>query len=108
MQPCLGAIYGWGVFVPALKASRSELTVTLSPELLTSTPSSTPRWWASTASSSAQLAEAHASERDTAKEVLDAFLVGVPERLPVSDEVWAQPLLRLQWQAGARRSSRPA
>jgi len=23
VQPCLGAIYGWGVFVPALKASRS-------------------------------------------------------------------------------------
>jgi len=34
VQPCLGAIYGWGVFVPALKASRSELVVMLSPDVL--------------------------------------------------------------------------
>ena len=83
MQPCLGAIYGWGVFVPALKASRSELTVTLSPELLHVDPQQHAALVAEYRQLKRQLAEAHASERPQAKEVLDAFLVGVPDRLPL-------------------------
>lgn len=34
IQICLGAIYAWGTFTPALQARRSELVATLSPELL--------------------------------------------------------------------------
>lgn len=34
IQICLGAIYAWGTFTPALQARRSELAVTLAPELL--------------------------------------------------------------------------
>ncbi|MBN1394236.1 MAG: OFA family MFS transporter [Pirellulales bacterium] len=34
IQICLGAIYAWGTFTPALQARRSELIATLSPELL--------------------------------------------------------------------------
>ena len=44
VQPCLGAIYAWGVFVPALKASRSELTVTLSAKLLGVDPEQHRNW----------------------------------------------------------------
>jgi OFA family oxalate/formate antiporter-like MFS transporter len=34
VQLCLGAIYAWGTFTPALQARRSELVATLSPGLL--------------------------------------------------------------------------
>ncbi len=34
IQICLGAIYAWGTFTPALQARRSELIVMLSPKLL--------------------------------------------------------------------------
>ncbi|MCD4727160.1 MAG: hypothetical protein K8R46_05840, partial [Pirellulales bacterium] len=38
IQVCLGAIYAWGTFTPALQARRSELVATLSPELLNIEP----------------------------------------------------------------------
>ena len=38
IQLCLGAIYAWGTFTPALQARRSELIATLSPELLNIEP----------------------------------------------------------------------
>ena len=91
IQPCLGAIYGWGVFVPALKASRSELTVTLSPRLLGVDPAEHAKLVAEYKSLKKQLADAHASERESAKGALDRFLADdVPQRLEVADDVWAK------------------
>ena len=63
MQPCLGAIYGWGVFVPALKASRSELTVTLSPQVLEVDASAHAALVGEYKSLKSQLATAHESQR---------------------------------------------
>ncbi|HBO44660.1 MAG TPA: hypothetical protein DD670_12160, partial [Planctomycetaceae bacterium] len=34
VQLCLGAIYAWGVFTPALQATKTELVALLSPKLL--------------------------------------------------------------------------
>jgi OFA family oxalate/formate antiporter-like MFS transporter len=91
VQPCLGAIYGWGVFVPALKASRSELTVTLSPRVLGVDAQTHAQVVAEYRALKRQLAEAHATERDAAKAQVEAFLAQtVPERIHVSDEVWAR------------------
>jgi OFA family oxalate/formate antiporter-like MFS transporter len=91
MQPCLGAIYGWGVFVPALKASRSELTVTLSPQLLGVDPAEHARLVAEYKLLKKQLAEAHQSQRETAKAELDRFLDDVvPRRMQVAENVWAK------------------
>lgn len=91
MQPCLGAIYGWGVFVPALKASRSELTVTLSPTVLDVDPTAHTELVGEYKLLKRQLAAAHVDDRAAAKAELDAFLdETVPRRLEVSDEVWAQ------------------
>lgn len=91
MQPCLGAIYGWGVFVPALKASRSELTVTLSPRVLEVDPSQHAALVAEYKSLKTQLAKAHESDRADAQAELNRFLTEVvPARLHVSDSVWAR------------------
>src|SRR5262245_15825983 len=91
MQPCLGAIYGWGVFVPALKASRSELTVTLSPRLLGVDPAEHAKLVAEYKLLKKQLVEAHQSQRDSAKADLDRFLADVvPQRMQVSENVWAK------------------
>ena len=59
VQPCLGAIYAWGVFVPALKASRSELTVTLSAKLLEVDPAEHALLVGEYQKLKKQLAEAH-------------------------------------------------
>src|SRR5262245_7764881 len=67
VQPCLGAIYGWGVFVPALKATRSELTVMLSPKVLDVDPAVHAEVVAEHKRLKKRLAEAHASEREAAK-----------------------------------------
>ena len=91
MQPCLGAIYGWGVFVPALKASRSELTVTLSPQVLEVDPAQHAELVGEYKALKKQLAEAHALDRAAAKADVDRFLTEVvPARLQVSDDVWAK------------------
>jgi MFS transporter, OFA family, oxalate/formate antiporter len=91
MQPCLGAIYGWGVFVPALKASRSELTVTLSPQILEVDPAEHSVLVSEYKTLKKQLAAAHEDDRAEAKAALDRFLNDdVPARLNVSDGVWAK------------------
>jgi MFS transporter, OFA family, oxalate/formate antiporter len=91
VQPCLGAIYGWGVFVPALKASRSELIVMLSPQVLGVDPAEHAQVVAEYKALKRRAAEAHASERETAQGELDDFLAtAVPDRIHVSDEVWAR------------------
>ena len=90
MQPCLGAIYGWGVFVPALKASRAELTVTLSPKLLEVDPAEHAALVSEYKAKKKQLAQAHETDRESAKAEVDHFLAAVPDRLPVSDAVWAR------------------
>ncbi|MBI2824736.1 MAG: OFA family MFS transporter [Planctomycetia bacterium] len=88
VQPCLGAIYGWGVFVPTLKASRAELIVTLSPAVLGVDPAHHAELVTEYRKLKRQLAEAHARERDAAKAALDRFLADVPRRIQVSDSVW--------------------
>ena len=91
MQPCLGAIYGWGVFMPALKATRSELTVTLSSQLLGVDPAEHAKLVAEYKVLKKQLADAHQSQRDSAKAELDRFLADVvPLRIQVADNVWAK------------------
>ncbi|MBX9789687.1 MAG: OFA family MFS transporter [Pirellulales bacterium] len=91
VQPCLGAIYGWGVFVPALKASRAELTVTLSPRLLEVDPPAHAALVADYRRLKQQLAAAHASQREAAAAELARFLADeVPRRIQVSDSVWAR------------------
>ena len=91
VQPCLGTIYGWGVFVPALKASRSELTVTLSAKVLGVDPALHGELVAEYRALKRQLVEAHASARDAAKAEIARFLADVvPVRLQVSEAVWAR------------------
>jgi len=91
VQPCLGAIYGWGAFVPSLKATRSELVVSLSPKLLGVDPAAHKALSDDYKARKKRLAEAHASERDAAKAELDRFLKeDVPARIQVSDAVWAR------------------
>jgi len=91
MQPCLGAIYGWGVIVPALKASRSELTVTLSPQVLEVDPAAHAALVGEYQALKKTLAEAHEADRASAKSAVDKFLAEtVPTRLQVADSVWAR------------------
>lgn len=91
VQPCLGAIYGWGVFVPTLKATRSELIVTLSPEVLGVDRVIQGELVQEYKRLKKQLAEAHASERETAKFYVEQFLTEVvPARVQVSESVWAR------------------
>ncbi len=91
MQPCLGAIYGWGVFVPALKASRSELTVTLSPQVLEVDPLDHAALVSQYKTLKTELATAHESRRAIAQAELEHFLMDVaPVQLHVSDSVWAK------------------
>jgi len=91
IQPCLGAIYGWGVFVPALKASRSELVVTLSASLLQVDPAVHAAVVSEYKDLKRRLAEAHQSERETARSAVDHFLDHtVPARIQVPDAVWAR------------------
>ncbi len=91
MQPCLGAIYGWGVFVPALEASRSELVVMLSPELLGVDPGVHAEVVAEYKQLKRRLTEAHGTEHDAARAALEHFLADtVPARVQVSDTVWAR------------------
>lgn len=89
MQPCLGAIYGWGVFVPALKATRSELTVTLSPQVLGVDPTEHAALVAEYKALKKDLATAHEADRASAKAALERFLEDtVPARLQVAESVW--------------------
>jgi OFA family oxalate/formate antiporter-like MFS transporter len=91
VQPCLGAIYGWGVFVPALKASRSELIVMLSPDVLGADRAAHAAVLSEYRALKQQFAEAHATQRDAAKAELERFLANdVPARVTVSDAVWAK------------------
>src|SRR5262245_44390519 len=91
VQPCLGAIYGWGVFVPALKATRSELVVMLSPEVLGVDPEVHAEVLKEYRQLKQRLAEAHATQREAAKSDLERFLAEVvPARVHVSDTVWAR------------------
>jgi OFA family oxalate/formate antiporter-like MFS transporter len=91
VQPCLGAIYGWGVFVPTLKATRSELIVTLSPDVLGVDRSVHAGLVAEHKQFKKRVAEAHSSTRDAAKADLQRFLDNeVPARVHVSDSVWAR------------------
>ncbi len=91
VQPCLGAIYGWGVFVPALKATRSELVVTLSPEVLGVDRSAHAELVDEYKQLKKRLAEAHSAARDAARADLQKFLNDVvPARVHVSDAVWAR------------------
>ena len=91
VQPCLGAIYAWGVFVPALKASRSELTVTLSARLLGVDPEKHKELVAEYLTLKTKVANAHGTARDAAKVELAHFLSDVvPQRFQVSDQVWAR------------------
>jgi MFS transporter, OFA family, oxalate/formate antiporter len=91
MQPCLGTIYAWGVFVPHLKASRSELTVTLSAKLLGVDPTEHAKLAAEYLELKKQVADAHTSARAEAQSELDHFLTDiVPKKMQVSEEVWAR------------------
>jgi MFS transporter, OFA family, oxalate/formate antiporter len=91
VQPCLGAIYGWGVFVPALKATRSELVVMLSPDVLDVDRATHAQVVDEYRQLKRRVAEAHSTERASAQAELDQFLaVTVPERVTVSDTVWAK------------------
>jgi MFS family permease len=91
VQPCLGAIYGWGVFVPALKASRAELTMMLSPDVLGVDRAVHAEVLADFKLLKRKLAESHASQRQDAKDELDQFLAReVSARLPISETVWAR------------------
>src|SRR5258708_3840969 len=91
VQPCLGAIYGWGVFVPALKATRSELVVTLSPEVLGVDRAAHAEVVEEYKQLKKRLAVAHSSGRDAAKADLQRFLDDVvPARVHVSDAVCAR------------------
>src|SRR5216684_7482956 len=91
VQPCLGAIYGWGVFVPALKATRSELVVTLSADVLGIDRSSHAELVDEYKQLKKRVAFAHASTREAAKADLQRFLDDVvPARVHVSDAVWAR------------------
>ena len=91
VQPCLGAIYAWGVFVPALKASRSELVVMLSPEILGVDRDEQVAVKREYKSLKDKLAAAHSTERSAAKAELDRFLSEeVPSRISVSESVWAR------------------
>jgi OFA family oxalate/formate antiporter-like MFS transporter len=91
VQPCLGAIYGWGVFVPALKATRSELVVTLSADVLGVDRAAHAKLVGEYRQLKKQLAEAHSSARDAARAELDRFLAEVvPARVQVSESVWAR------------------
>jgi OFA family oxalate/formate antiporter-like MFS transporter len=91
VQPCLGAIYGWGVFVPALKATRSELVVTLSADVLEVDRTTHAEVLKEYRKLKKQLAEAHSTQREAAKAQLDRYLKEVvPERIQVSEAVWAR------------------
>ncbi len=90
VQPCLGAIYGWGVFVPVLKATRAELTVTYSAELLQVDPRAHAALVSEFRAIKQRLAQAHAADRPQAKQSLDDFLKSVPTRLPVAEAVWTR------------------
>ena len=91
IQPCLGAIYGWGVFVPALKASRSELVVMLSADLLEVDPAVHAEVVAEYRALKHRLAVAHEDDRPAAKAQLDRYLADVvPARVQVSEAVWAR------------------
>lgn len=91
VQPCLGSVYGWGVFVPTLKASKSELTVTLSADLLGVDRTLHGELVKEYKQLKKKLAEAHSSERDAAKADVERFLKEVvPTRVQVSDAVWAK------------------
>lgn len=89
VQVCLGAIYGWGVFVPTLKASRGELAVTLSANRLGVEPDSHAELVAEYQRLKGTLAEASAKARPAAQQALDQFLAtDVLDRLVVDDAVW--------------------
>jgi MFS transporter, OFA family, oxalate/formate antiporter len=91
VQPCLGAIYGWGVFVPALKASRSELVVMLSADVLGVDRTTHAEVVAEYRQLKRTLAEARPADRGAAQADLDRFLaVTVPARVQVADAVWAR------------------
>jgi OFA family oxalate/formate antiporter-like MFS transporter len=91
VQPCLGAIYGWGVFVPALKASRSELVVMLSPDVLGIDRAVHAELFQEHRLLKQRLAEAHSSQREAANAELRRFLAEVvPARVHVSEAVWAR------------------
>jgi OFA family oxalate/formate antiporter-like MFS transporter len=77
--------------VPALKASRSELTVTLSAKLLGVDPQQHKELVGEYLALKAKVANAHGTARDAAKKQLADFLSDVvPQRFQVSDEVWAR------------------
>jgi OFA family oxalate/formate antiporter-like MFS transporter len=79
------------VFVPALKASRAELTVTLSPQILEVDPAEHSALVGEYKTLKKQLAAAHEDDRPQSKAALDRFLNDdVPARLHVSDSVWAK------------------
>jgi MFS transporter, OFA family, oxalate/formate antiporter len=91
VQPCLGAIYGWGVFVPALKASRSELVVMLTAEVLGVDRTTHAEVVAEYRQLKRGVAEARLVDREAAQAELDRFLaVTVPARVQVADAVWAR------------------
>jgi MFS family permease len=79
------------VFVPALKASRPELVVMLSPEVLGVDRQAHAAVLKEYNDLKKHLANAHATERDAAKADVARFLTEVvPARIQVSDEVWAR------------------
>src|SRR5258708_38391635 len=85
VQPCLGAIYGWGVFVPALKASRSELVVMLSPDVLGVDRAAHAEVMQEYRRLKQQFAGAHATQREAAKSQLAQLPAEVaPARVPPS------------------------
>src|ERR1700680_1362449 len=91
VQPCLGAIYGWGVFVPALKASRSELVVMLSAEVLGVDPTTHAEVVAEYRQLKRGVAEARLADREAVQAGPGRFLaVTVPARVQVADAVWAR------------------
>ena len=67
VQPCLGALYAWGVFVTPLQATRAELTVTLSAKVLQVDPTAHAELVAEYRRLKGQVSQAHGTARDAAK-----------------------------------------
>ncbi|HTU27265.1 MAG TPA: OFA family MFS transporter [Pirellulales bacterium] len=89
VQPCLGALYAWGVFSTPLQASRSELTMTLSAKLLGVDREEHAKLVAEYTALKVAVAKAKGTARDAAKEELKHFLDDVvPTRLTVPEEFW--------------------
>ncbi|MBN2021557.1 MAG: OFA family MFS transporter [Pirellulales bacterium] len=102
IQLCLGAIYAWGTFTPALQAGKSDLVAMLSPKLLGIEPEAHAQYTAEYKPLAGQIKDlaagikGHKWEGDekTAKETelkaLREKLASLHTNVDVADEVWTK------------------